>query len=127
MPSGWRRTSGWERSSGRDTKRRGRFGALGYQAKGYRWIRSDGVRVEELVSLARGAGCRCGVYPASTGGMGRGWGVGSHLPSHGESDCTIRSGLPVPPSRPTAIGVQASDTHDVNLLTECPAKVNISP
>ena len=27
-------------------KERGRFGALGYRAKGYRWIRSDGVRVK---------------------------------------------------------------------------------
>ena len=69
--------------------------------------------------------------------------MGSHLPSHGESvgqamagsadallrgraDCTIRSGLPVLPSPPTAAGIQASDTHDVNLLTEHPEIVNVS-
>jgi hypothetical protein len=38
-------------------KDRGSFGALGYRAKGYRWIRSDGVRVKSrLKALYRSGG-----------------------------------------------------------------------
>lgn len=38
-------------------KERGRFGALGYRARGYRWIRDDGVRVKNrLKSLYRSRG-----------------------------------------------------------------------
>lgn len=38
-------------------KERGSFGALGYRAKGYRWIRSDGVRVKNrLRALYRSRG-----------------------------------------------------------------------
>ena len=38
-------------------KKRGKFGALGYRAKGYRWVRSDGVRVKNrLKSLYRSRG-----------------------------------------------------------------------
>jgi transposase len=53
-------------------KERGGFGALGYHAKGYRWIRSDGVRVKtRLRALCRSRGvpvAGCGVYTASKRG-----------------------------------------------------------
>ena len=53
-------------------KERGGFGALGYHAKGYRWIRSDGVRVKNrLKSLYRSRGVQVagrGVYTATKRG-----------------------------------------------------------
>jgi hypothetical protein len=53
-------------------KERGSFGALGYRAKGYRWIRSDGVRVKNrLKALYRSRGVAVagrGVYTASKHG-----------------------------------------------------------
>ena len=53
-------------------KKRGRFGALGYRAKGYRWVRSDGVRVKNrLKSLYRSRGVPVagrGVYTVSKRG-----------------------------------------------------------
>lgn len=46
-------------------KERGRFGALGYRARGYRWTRDDGVRVKNrLKSLYRPVPGQ-GVYAAS--------------------------------------------------------------
>jgi len=53
-------------------KERGGFGALGYHAKGYRWIRSDGVRVKNrLKALYRSRGVAVagrGVYTATKRG-----------------------------------------------------------
>jgi transposase len=53
-------------------KERGGFGALGYRAKGYRWVRSDGVRVKNrLKSLYRSRGVQVagrGVYTTSKRG-----------------------------------------------------------
>jgi len=53
-------------------KERGSFGPLGYRAKGYRWIRSDGVRVKNrLKALYRSRGVAVagrGVYTASKRG-----------------------------------------------------------
>ena len=53
-------------------KERGGFGALGYHAKGYRWIRSDGVRVKNrLKALYRSRGVQVagrGVYTATKRG-----------------------------------------------------------
>ena len=53
-------------------KKRGKFGALGYRAKGYRWVRSDGVRVKNrLKSLYRSRGVPVagrGVYTVSKRG-----------------------------------------------------------
>jgi len=53
-------------------KKRGKFGALGYRAKGYRWVRSDGARVKNrLKSLYRSRGVPVagrGVYTASKRG-----------------------------------------------------------
>ncbi len=53
-------------------KERGSFGALGYRAKGYRWIRSDEVRVKNrLKALYRSRGVAVagrGVYAASKRG-----------------------------------------------------------
>jgi transposase len=53
-------------------KERGRFGAVGYRARGYRWVRGDGVRVKNrLKSLYRSRGVRvagASVYTASQRG-----------------------------------------------------------
>jgi transposase len=53
-------------------KKRGKFGALGCRAKGYRWVRSDGVRVKNrLKSLYRSRGVPVagrGVYTVSKRG-----------------------------------------------------------
>ncbi len=53
-------------------KERGRFGALGYRARGYRWARDDGVRVKNrLKSLYRSRGVQVAgpsVYAASKRG-----------------------------------------------------------
>ncbi len=53
-------------------KKRGKFGALGYRAKGYRWIRSDGVRMRNrLKALYRSRGVAVagrGVYTATKRG-----------------------------------------------------------
>ncbi len=53
-------------------KERGGFGALGYRAKGYRWVQSDGVRVKNrLKALYRSRGVQVsgrGVYTATKRG-----------------------------------------------------------
>jgi len=69
MPSDWAEGLRLGAIRRRVYTERGGFGALGYRAKGYRWIRSHGVRVKNrLGSLYRSRGVQVagrGVYTAS--------------------------------------------------------------
>jgi transposase len=71
-------------------KERGGFGDLGYRAKGYRWVRGDGVRVkstEEPVPLAGGAGGRArGLHGHKAGGST--WVDFRSRPNRWRSSCT---------------------------------------